>query len=151
MAAAGRCRALSGKRANSRRRELICAEFRNGSGLERVLDALRIKKRSNRIRGKIRRGAHPLRGKIPVGKRVALQFDEIALWILVVKRNRQSVIETKCRLYTAFAHPVERQHQVGKAVIFEGAMMHSVVKALLWIILQTQDSQKSDPIIRLVI
>src|ERR1700722_20152359 len=91
----------------------------HGAGLELAVYRGWIKKRSNRVVGKLGGRSHELAGIAPVTKGVALQLDEIAFRVLVVQRNRYFMVEAECGLDAFLAEAVERLHQVVKTVIFE--------------------------------
>src|SRR6476660_2304241 len=69
-----------------------------GPRLEFVVNFGRIEERADRVRSEVRRGPHELAGKLPVGKIIALQFDEVSFRIPVIKRHCKPVIEAERRL-----------------------------------------------------
>lgn len=53
--------------------------FEISAGLECLVDAGWIKEGANRIGGKVWRSPHPLSGKLPIGKIVALQLNKMSV------------------------------------------------------------------------
>src|SRR5947209_4565668 len=69
-----------------------------GPCLARRNHLLRIDGRADGVGGKLRRGAHPLAGLVPVPEVVNLQLHAIAVGIHVVERGGHAVIQTGVRL-----------------------------------------------------
>lgn len=89
-------------------RFLQCLEI--GAGLESLIHAGWIKKDPDWICSKLRGTSHEFSRKPPIGKVVALQFNEVALGVLVVERHRHPMIEAECRLEARFSQAVKRKH-----------------------------------------
>jgi hypothetical protein len=107
-----------------------------------VVNPSRIEKRANRVAGKISRCPHLLAGFVPATEIIALELDVIALRILRIQRNRQTMVETERGLNAILAQPVIRRHQIVEAVVLKGCVVHTVVADLLRIIGKTWHSQE---------
>jgi hypothetical protein len=84
---------------------ILAKLFKWGSSRMGLQNQVRIKKRTDRVALEILRCAHPFRRKVPVGKIIDLQFDEVLVRIGVIERCSQSVVEANLR-FAVICHPL---------------------------------------------
>ena len=75
---------------------------------------------------------------LPIAEIIVLQLDEVPFRVLVVQRHGDTVIERESRDDALVPHPGVGRHQVGKAFVFERAVVHRVVLDLVRVIFEAR-------------